>query len=99
MEEQGRGRTCLPLAPVGYMTPLLNERHTSHGSYNRTSGIAQLLKITLRDTPNWSALTPAEKESLELICVKLARICCGNSEFKDHWEDIAGYAKLIYERL
>jgi hypothetical protein len=29
-----------------------------------------------------------------MICVKLARIACGDATERDHWRDIAGYATL-----
>ena len=29
-----------------------------------------------------------------MIALKLSRILSGQSNFKDHWDDIAGYAKL-----
>jgi len=32
--------------------------------------------------------------ALEMISLKLARIICGDPNFADHWDDIAGYAEL-----
>ena len=32
-----------------------------------------------------------------MIALKLSRILSGQSNFKDHWDDIAGYAKLASE--
>jgi len=32
-----------------------------------------------------------------MIALKLSRILSGQADFKDHWDDIAGYAKLASE--
>jgi hypothetical protein len=36
----------------------------------------------------------AQIEALDMIALKLSRILSGQANFKDHWDDIAGYAKL-----
>ena len=38
-------------------------------------------------------------EALEMIVHKIGRIVNGNPDKVDHWVDIAGYAKLIADRL
>jgi hypothetical protein len=38
-------------------------------------------------------------EALEMIVHKIGRIVNGNPDAVDHWIDIAGYAKLISDRL
>ena len=32
-----------------------------------------------------------------MIALKLSRILSGQANFKDHWDDISGYAKLASE--
>lgn len=44
------------------------------------------------------ALTDVQRESIDLIATKLARICCGDPNHRDHWDDIAGYATLVSQR-
>lgn len=39
------------------------------------------------------------QEALEMICTKISRICHGNALHKDHWDDIAGYAQLVAEKI
>ena len=34
-----------------------------------------------------------------MIAHKIGRILAGNPDFKDHWDDIAGYAVLISQRV
>ena len=38
-------------------------------------------------------------ETLDMIAVKLSRILAGQPDFKDHWDDIAGYAKIYSNYL
>lgn len=37
--------------------------------------------------------------AIDMICHKLARIAVGDTTYVDNWVDIAGYAKLVAERL
>lgn len=46
---------------------------------------------------NARALTPTERESLEQILTKLARIVVGKKFDLDSWQDIAGYATLVVD--
>ncbi len=79
--------------------PLLTTRETTHGDYADTARIAQTLKEALRSQHGWGNLDDAQRESLEMMATKQARILSGNPNEKDHWDDIAGYAKLVSERL
>jgi hypothetical protein len=38
-------------------------------------------------------------EALEMICHKIGRIVNGDPNYADSWIDIAGYAKLVADRL
>ena len=72
---------------------LLNEREKTHGSFQQVGDISARLKFILRENYS-SGLKNRQKEALEAICVKIARILSGDPGFEDHWDDIAGYAKL-----
>lgn len=75
--------------------PLLQERQKTHGSFNTNAMISQRLKMVLRaEGLNYEGMKVEYKEAIDMICLKLSRICSGQSNFKDHWDDIAGYAKL-----
>lgn len=75
--------------------PLLVEREKTHGSFTDVAGTAQDLKSTIRNRRlSSSTISEAQVEALDLICTKIARIVCGNPNERDHWLDIAGYAKL-----
>jgi hypothetical protein len=76
------------------------ERGRRYGkSYAELAAMSQHLKRTMRSAPAWPAMPADVKESLEMIALKMARILCGDPEYKDNWHDIIGYAKLIDDRL
>lgn len=74
---------------------LLNERSKTHGKFADNADISQRLKFILRR----SSMSNVQLEAIDMICCKLARICSGHADFKDHWDDIAGYAKLASDSL
>lgn len=47
----------------------------------------------------WVSLASDQKESLEMIAHKIGRILNGDPNYSDSWHDIAGYAKLVGDRL
>ena len=80
--------------------PLLAEREHTHGSFSATALIAQRFKDISKSTPNWSGnLTDVQRESLEAIFTKIARILSGDPNHPDHWRDVEGQARLVTETL
>ncbi len=77
----------------------LDERGRTHGDYADQARAAQFMKQLLRACPRWHGLSLPQKESVELICMKLSRVVHGNPDEPDHWRDIAGYAQLIVREL
>lgn len=75
---------------------LLLQRQATHGDFRQHARLAQQLKFYLRQSRNWrdGRLSEEQRESIEMIVSKLARICTGDPNFPDHWDDIAGYATL-----
>lgn len=78
---------------------ILKERNKVHGDFYYDAYMAQTLKDTLHSSTNWPHLSYVQREALELICTKIGRICVGDHNHKDHWDDIAGYATLVSQRL
>jgi hypothetical protein len=76
------------------MTPeeLIKERQNTHGDFRSNANISQMLKFVFRTQPSY--MNDRQKEALDMIALKLSRILSGHANFKDHWDDIAGYAKL-----
>lgn len=44
-------------------------------------------------------MLPDQREALDMIFHKIGRIVCGDPNYADSWHDIAGYAKLVENRL
>lgn len=73
---------------------ILAERQKTHGNFQTHAIICQGIKDALQASENWFNLMPTTKEALEMIAHKMARVTNGQEDFKDHWDDIAGYATL-----
>lgn len=71
----------------------LEQRGATHGDFAVNAEISQQLRAALH-LGNYVDLHPVQREALDMICHKMARICSGNPDEKDHWHDIAGYATL-----
>ena len=78
---------------------LLDEREARYGRFADHAHIAQGLKDVLADSGKWRKLNAAQRESLEMICHKIARILNGDPNYIDNWTDIAGYAVLVEQEL
>lgn len=84
---------------------LVAERGATHGDFGdharATQDIKQVLyrEAAARRVRGQPDLLDIQKEALEMIAHKIGRILAGNADFKDHWDDIAGYAKITSERL
>ena len=74
----------------------LKDRGLVYGNYETLATTAQQLKDVIRMGANYDSLSMPMKESVDMICHKIARIVNGgHPQELDHWHDIAGYAKLV----
>ena len=73
---------------------LLEARGKTHGQFADNAKYAQTLRLLWRQSRYWDAMPLEHREALDHIAGKLSRILSGQSTFRDHWDDIAGYAKL-----
>ena len=78
---------------------LLAERGKTHGDYAVHAKITQTLRSVMHAAPNWSKLSAVQKETLDMNAHKVGRILSGDPDHVDHWDDIAGYARLVGNRL
>jgi hypothetical protein len=80
---------------------ILEERGTRYGKFSGQAEVSQRLKAVVREfeAKRGCDLDPDQRESLEMICHKIARIINGDPNYHDSWADIAGYAKLVADRL
>lgn len=77
----------------------IEQRKSRYGDYYENARVMQNIKAAMRDSPNWDRLTPAMKESLEMVAHKIGRILGGDPNFHDNWYDIEGYTNLITKTL
>ncbi|CAN8142662.1 DUF6378 domain-containing protein [uncultured Thiomicrorhabdus sp.] len=87
------------MSEVNEVIETLEERGSRYGKFEDQALICQDLKTVMRLTPNWKALSPDQKEALEMIQHKVARILNGDPDYADSWHDISGYASLVDKRL
>lgn len=78
---------------------ILQERCDRYGSFEANAATAQALKKVLHMNDSWFHLNYDQREALDMICHKMARIMNGDPNYPDNWIDIAGYATLVANRL
>lgn len=78
---------------------LLKERGATHGDFGDHARVTQSLKNVMRVAHGYERLNNMQVESIEMIFHKIGRILSGDPNHHDHWDDIAGYAKLVSQRI
>lgn len=83
------------------LTDILTERGKEYGPFLGHAQITQTLKrvIAAHARLRGVALALDQHEALDMICHKIGRIVNGNPDHIDSWDDIAGYARLVADRL
>ena len=85
------------------ISKILEERGKDYGSFTTRANITMQLKLAIHDHirtySKEDIITADQLEALDMICSKIGRIVNGNPNHIDSWIDIAGYAKLISDRL
>lgn len=83
------------------VTQVLTERGNRYGKFTGHAEVTQTLKAIFRAKmgEKWDRLADDQKEALDMIAHKLGRIVNGDPNYADSWVDIAGYAKLVADRL
>lgn len=93
--------------PTGILTmtenldAVLKTRGERYGTFTGHAAVTQDLKgtITRHLTQRSKFLDHDQQEALDMICHKIGRIVNGDANYDDSWVDIAGYAKLVADRL
>ena len=83
----------------GDLYAVLQQRGSRYGEFKDNADISQQLKSVMYSSTNYYSLPNDMKESLQMIAHKIARILEGDPYYDDSWVDIAGYAKLVANRL
>lgn len=69
---------------------LLVEREKIHGSFDENARVWQALCHLAKNT---TFTGDRQRLAIEMIFLKIARLL-QNPDVKEHWDDVAGYAKL-----
>lgn len=77
----------------------LEERGTRYGEFHEQAWYAQGFKAIFQSSPNWLEMTDDQREGLDMIANKIARILNGDPDYTDSWHDMAGYATLVEKRI
>jgi hypothetical protein len=79
----------------------LSERGQRYGLFTGHAQVTQDLKkvVRLHLVARDKKLADDQQEALDMIFHKVGRIVNGDPDYADSWHDIAGYAKLIDDRL
>ena len=105
------GGRVVPIKPVSEpvaepvvedeLDTVLDKRASTYGSFMQSANIAIRLKHTMHNAIAQADLhlMPDQILALDMIAVKISRILAGNPGHRDSWVDIAGYAKLVADRL
>lgn len=83
------------------ITKVLTERGERYGKFTDHADVTQALKIVIAGylREKRKLLANDQQEALDMICHKIGRIINGDPNYADSWVDIAGYAKLVADRL
>jgi hypothetical protein len=86
--------------PTG-VDAILEERGNRYGKFVDHAAVTQDLKLVIHThlRQRGKVLALDQQEALEMICHKIGRIINGDPDYADSWVDIAGYAKLVADRL
>lgn len=86
---------CIRLKdPAEQFNKLMQDRNRTHGPFKQQAAAAVELKAVMKKYLKDQVLQAEHSEALDMIAHKLARIIIGHANYKDHWDDIAGYAQL-----
>lgn len=85
----------------GNVDATLAERGLRYGKFIGHAEVAQRLKAVISSelAKRNKRLAPDQQEALDMVCHKIGRIINGDPDYADSWHDVAGYAKLVDDRL
>ena len=80
---------------------MLEGRQARYGSFQGHAEISQVLKQVIHSAAKArnKELEHDQLEALDMIAHKIARVINGDPNYADNWNDIAGYATLVANRL
>lgn len=79
----------------------LEQRGSRYGKFSGHAEVTQGLKKFIGEelAKRNKTLPDNQMEALDMICHKIGRIINGDNNYDDSWIDIAGYSKLVADKL
>lgn len=77
----------------------LAERGERYGKFEDHARLSQSIKRAMYGGRQWQRLADDQREALEMVAHKVARILNGDPNYHDSWHDIIGYIRLVEERI
>lgn len=90
-------QVCMPRTDS--IDAVLTERGSRYGNFEDHARITQAIKHEIRQGDSYTKMEDDMVEALDMIAHKIGRIVNGDPRYADSWVDIAGYAKLVADRL
>lgn len=82
------------------ISQVLDQREKLYGRFPTVAAVSQEISESMQIADGWNRLPPYQREALELIANKIARIVSsGNATYEDSWVDISGYAELVLREM
>ena len=78
---------------------VLAERGSKYGDFFTHAEVTQGIKHAIRQGGSFTIMEDDMVEALDMIAHKIGRIVNGDPRYPDSWVDVAGYAKLVADRL
>ena len=99
--EMFEGVEQVSVQDMNIIDAVLDERGSRYGKFTTHAEITQTLKreATRYLVRQCKELDFDQQEALDMIFHKIGRIINGDPNYADSWVDIAGYAKLVADRL
>jgi hypothetical protein len=103
-QQSAAGSAPLPIEMFDFPDPVdvtLDARAVEYGKFIEGAEVMQMLKRVVQNalSNRDKVLAHDQAEAMDMIIHKIGRIVNGNPDVVDHWLDIAGYAKLVADRL
>lgn len=78
---------------------ILSERGHAYGDFTDNARVVQSFMVVAASGLSWKHLNDMHREALHMIFHKIGRIVNGDPDIQDTWDDIAGYAQLVSDRI
>lgn len=89
----------IPADGIPVVHEVVAERGQRYGSFAVNAACAQSIKRAMHGAPGWHKLTDAQREGLEMIAAKMARMLTGDPDHLDNAVDIGGYAQCMVQAM